>query len=575
MANKLLYTRGVTINVGINWFPAFFGCHPGLKSKYSRTLDQERYLAEDPHVIQKWFTLYASVKAQYSILDEDTYNMDEKRFLIGVAESTKVVFSKHEKQAFVKQCGNRDWASLIEAVGNRRRLPMWCIFKEKKYMDAWYNVLEPGEGHKISLSENGWTDNELGLEWLQNLFELCTAPYLQGEYRLLLVDGHSSHVSLQFIEYARSKKIQRLCLPAHTTHICQPLDVGVFGPLARSYKTHIESLTRFSTYNIDKTDFLTIVQKARKDGISSKNVESAWRATGLMPYNPFMVLKKLEAKGKRTLSALVTTPERRPGTLVPQTPANVDQVSQIDDLISQFRHQTLDTPKLALLSKLIRGAKLAMADRVILNEINAELYEANVRKKRRGDRTGKQHDAQGARHLGLEEIERRREYARNKQKELEDRQTARRVRQGEAETARACKELMRLGPDLLAGPLKKFTAAVPTPQLTQQGKLVPAQRIEGKKIVKQRRVHFEEVSVEKGEIPVKKGRIPVKKGGILVKKGRVPVKKGGISVKKGRIPVEKEGVPVEKGGVSVMKKREEVTTQVSSRGRIIHRRRKP
>ena len=116
-------------------------------------------------------------------------------------------------------------------------------------------------------------DNKLGLEWLQNMFELCIASYFQGEYQLLLVDRHSSYISLEFIKYARSKKIKCFCLPTHATHICQPLDVGVFGPLVRSYKTHLESLTRFSTYNIDKTDFLAVVQRVRKADISSRNIE--------------------------------------------------------------------------------------------------------------------------------------------------------------------------------------------------------------------------------------------------------------------------------------------------------------
>lgn len=118
------------------------------------------------------------MKAKYGILDEDTYNMDEKRFMMGVAGSAKVVLSKYKKQAFVKQCGNREWASLIESIGLRRRLPMWCIFKEKKYMDEWYNALESGQGHQISLSDNGWTDNKLGLDWLKTVFEPHTASYL-------------------------------------------------------------------------------------------------------------------------------------------------------------------------------------------------------------------------------------------------------------------------------------------------------------------------------------------------------------------------------------------------------------
>ena len=41
-----------------------------------------------------------------------------------------------------------------------RILKSWIIFKAKQQQKAWHEVLK--EGH-IALSENGWTDNELGL----------------------------------------------------------------------------------------------------------------------------------------------------------------------------------------------------------------------------------------------------------------------------------------------------------------------------------------------------------------------------------------------------------------------------
>lgn len=50
-----------------------------------------------------WFNLY---KVEYGILDEDTYNMDENGYIMGVAGSSKVVFSKYQKQAFINQAGN-------------------------------------------------------------------------------------------------------------------------------------------------------------------------------------------------------------------------------------------------------------------------------------------------------------------------------------------------------------------------------------------------------------------------------------------------------------------------------------
>ena len=80
---------------------------------------------------------------------------------------------------------------------------------------------------------------------------------------------------------------------------------------------------------------------------------------------------------------------RQSDIFFPQMPANVDQVGHIDNFILQFRNQTLDTPKLVLLFKFIKGAKTAMADCIILNTTNAELYKANIRKKKRAHRGDK------------------------------------------------------------------------------------------------------------------------------------------------------------------------------------------
>ena len=117
MAQELLRAKQDFKELGKNWTEKFLGRHPILQSKYSRTLDQERFLAQNRDSIQEWFDLYRSIKAKHGILDEDTYNMDENGYMMGVAGSSKVVFSKYQKQAFINQAGNREWASLIEAIG--------------------------------------------------------------------------------------------------------------------------------------------------------------------------------------------------------------------------------------------------------------------------------------------------------------------------------------------------------------------------------------------------------------------------------------------------------------------------
>lgn len=48
------------------------------------------------------------------------------------------------------------------------------------------------------------------------------------------------HISIELIEFARENGVHLLCLPAHTTHILQPLDVGVF----KSFKAHSSKACR-------------------------------------------------------------------------------------------------------------------------------------------------------------------------------------------------------------------------------------------------------------------------------------------------------------------------------------------
>ena len=71
-------------------------------------------------------------------------------------------------------------------------------------------------------------DSELFYVWMQKVF-LVHAVHQRPV--LLLVDGHASHLTLDLIDLARKKYVILFCLPPHTTHLLQPLDVAVFKSL--------------------------------------------------------------------------------------------------------------------------------------------------------------------------------------------------------------------------------------------------------------------------------------------------------------------------------------------------------
>jgi hypothetical protein len=78
------------------------------------------------------------------------------------------------------------------------------------------------------MSENGWIDGKLTLEWLKKDFEPRTREKANGCTRVLILDGHSSHHTLAFLEFAQAHNIIVLGYPPHCTHALQGLDVVCF-----------------------------------------------------------------------------------------------------------------------------------------------------------------------------------------------------------------------------------------------------------------------------------------------------------------------------------------------------------
>ncbi len=81
------------------------------------------------------------------------------------------------------------------------------------------------------IQEKGYIDSELFLKWLHHFIK-----YAPEERPLILImDQHETHVSKDVIMFCRENKVEILCLPAHTTHILQPLDIAVFNPLKTAF----------------------------------------------------------------------------------------------------------------------------------------------------------------------------------------------------------------------------------------------------------------------------------------------------------------------------------------------------
>jgi hypothetical protein len=380
-ANLLLSNRGPKLaneRVGINWIRHFLKRHPEVKTRFSRRYDYKRAICEDPKIIRPWFDQVKRTIAEHGILDEDIYNVDETGFAMGLIATAKVITGAETRgRPFLIQPGQREWVTSIETISAAGWvLPPFIIFKGENKRLGWFENAIPGQ--RIDTSPNGWTTNDIGIDWLQNHFIPTTASLTKGVYRLLILDGHGSHLTAQFDEICAKNNVITLCMLAHSSQYLQPLDVACFGPLKRFYGRLIEKRSRLGYHHIDKFDFLTAFPKARQEAFKFETIKNAFAASGIVPYNPVRVLEKLNIQLKTP-----TPPPSRGSTSQSswglQTPHNTVQLQRQTSAINSLLKQMPPSPSnltVRAVGQVIKGCELALNSAILLTKENQDLRTA-------------------------------------------------------------------------------------------------------------------------------------------------------------------------------------------------------
>ncbi|CRL30644.1 DDE superfamily endonuclease, CENP-B-like [Penicillium camemberti] len=64
----------------------------------------------------------------------------------------------------------------------------------------------------LNVSSNGWTSNEISIDWLQKHFIPHTTSQTKGKYYLLVLDGHNSHLTATFDKIYQENNIIPICI---------------------------------------------------------------------------------------------------------------------------------------------------------------------------------------------------------------------------------------------------------------------------------------------------------------------------------------------------------------------------
>ena len=229
--------------------------------------------------------------------------MDEKGFLIGLCNCKSRIVSKkmlaNKKLLGASQDGSREFITLIACIcANGTSLPPALIYEGKSLdlQDTWLEDFDASEEEAyFAASERGWTNHRLGLAWLEQVFLPRSGEDLGMRNRLLVLDGHSSHVNWEFIEKCDQNRVILGVLPPHSTHRLQPLDLKIFSPMSTAYSNEIDALIQSSAgfSRMTKRSFWKLFRIAWKKAVTPANICSAFAAAGIYPLDPSIVLNQI------------------------------------------------------------------------------------------------------------------------------------------------------------------------------------------------------------------------------------------------------------------------------------------
>jgi hypothetical protein len=168
-------------------------------------------------------------------------------------------------------------------------------------------------------------------------------------------------------------------MPAHSSHLVQPLDIGCFTVLKRSYGRLIETKMRLGVSYIKKLDFLEVYPYARIEVYKSENIINSFGVAGLVPFSPDRVISKLNIC-LRTLTLPPSRCSESSRNFTPKTPFTEKQLRRQASSIKALIRTRSQSPSSAL-NQLIKGFQLLIQGSLLLAKENKDLRAENEKKK--------------------------------------------------------------------------------------------------------------------------------------------------------------------------------------------------
>ena len=189
---------------------------------------------------------------------------------------------------------------------------------------------------------------------------------------LLLFIGLNAHVTIKLIEAAEEFQILLYCLPAHSSHLLQPLDLFVFGALKAGWKRVANTFNHFTGCVINQYNFASLFKLAWNCSSDFNIIQAGFKCSGIYLFN-----RNAVTPAKHNLLSSNSLVEKTPIVFLFQAPP--DKYMPLTDILSDLSDMCI-IPQLKI-QELKRQPQLKSANQCLNDHFLYEIREDTRQKK--------------------------------------------------------------------------------------------------------------------------------------------------------------------------------------------------
>jgi hypothetical protein len=269
---------------GKDWYHGFMSRNSELSLRQPEATSINRIVAFNKVEVDHFYSNLENLMDIHKFTAAQIFNVDETG-ISTVHHPSKVLGPKGQKQVGAATSWERGKTVTVccamSASGSY--IPPFFIFPRQR-MTA---LLERGApaGSMFGCSKSGWMNEELFLSWLPHFVQHANCSVDRPS--LLILDNHSSHISLAIYYFCRDNGVVMLTIPPHTSHRLQPLDVTFYGPLKTAFNRECDLFVKsHPSQKLTHYDLAALFNAAYMRIATIEKAVKGFSTTGIFPMNP-------------------------------------------------------------------------------------------------------------------------------------------------------------------------------------------------------------------------------------------------------------------------------------------------